>query len=365
MKYKILLANPLLDEEMIQAATDSLRNERFLFGESVVKFEEEFARFIGTKYAVSVNSGTDALLLSLIACNIDKKDVITTSMSFVATSNTIIYAGGKPIFADIELNTHNIDPKEARKKIGGNIGGILPVHLHGYPAKMKEILDLAEEKNLFVIEDVCQAHGAEINGKKTGSFGAAGAFSFFPAKNMTVGGDGGMITTNDEKIYNLTMKLRNGGRISKYEHDILGYTSRLGSAHAAIGRIQLKRLPEWNEKREKIAEIYHKELSNIKKIAMPPKSGNGIKPSNYMFVIATEQRDKLADFLGNNGIETGVHYPIPIHLQPLYKKMFKTREGMYKNSEKLANTCLSLPMYPDLKKEDVKFVCEKIMKFFK
>jgi len=365
MEFRISLANPVLDEEMIQAAEDSLRNEWFLVGESIKKFEEEFARFVGTKYAISVNSGTDALFFSLLACNVEKKEVITTPMSFIATANTILYSKGKCIFADIESDTHNIDPMEIEKKINKDTKCILPVHLYGYPAKMKEILDLAKDHNLSIIEDACQAHGTEINGKMVGSFGDAAAFSFFPAKNMTVGGDGGMITTDNEDLAILARKLKNGGRVSKYEHDVLGYTSRMSSVHAAIGRVQLKKLPEWNEKRTKLAEIYYKELSNLGKIILPKKGENKIKPSYYMFVIKTRNRDELSEWLNKNEIETGIHYPIPIHLQPIYKRMFNFSDGMYKNAEEHSKTCLSLPMYPDLKEDDVKFVCEKIQEFFK
>jgi len=365
MGFRIFLANPVLDEEMIQAATDALKNERFLLGESVLKFEEEFAKFIGTKYAVSVNSGTDALFFSLLACNIENKEVITTPMSFVATANTILYAKGIPVFADIEKGSPNINPGEISKNITNKTGCILPVHLHGHPARMKEILDLAKEKGLSVIEDDCQAHGAKISGKMVGGFGDVGTFSFYPAKNMTVGGDGGMITTNNEHIADLCRKLRNGGSALKYEHVIFGYTSRMSSVHAAIGRIQLKKLLEWNEKRMELAEIYYKHLSHIEKIALPPKCTAEIKPVYHMFVIRTDRREELKEWLKKDGIETGIHYPIPIHLQPIYKKTFRTVENMYPNSENFARTCLSLPIYPDLSVDDVKFVCEKIQEFFR
>jgi dTDP-4-amino-4,6-dideoxygalactose transaminase len=285
-------------------------------------------------------------------------------MSFIATANSIIHAKGLPVFADIEMSTYNIDPKEIAKKINEKTSCVMPVHLYGYPAKMEDILDLAKNHNLSIVEDACQAHGAEIDGKRVGSFGNAAAFSFYPSKNMTVGGDGGMITTNDEKIANLVTKLRHGGRVSKYEHDVLGYTSRMSSAHAAIGRIQLKKLNEWNERRRKIAKLYSKLLSDTKKIILPPIETGEIKPVYHLFVIRTKERDKLAEWLNKNEIETGVNYPIPIHLQPLYKKMFGYFKDVYKNSEELSKTCLSLPIHPKLSDTDVKFVCEKINEFF-
>ena len=365
MVFKIRLANPVLDDETIKTATEVLKNEKFLLGESVLKFEEEFSRFIGTKYAVAVNSGTDALIFSLISCNVKNKEVITPSMSFIATGNSILYASGKPVFVDVDMDTYNIDINEILKKITEKTACILPVHLYGYPVKINEILAIAKERNLFVIEDACQAHGADVQGKKVGSFGDAAAFSFYPAKNMTVGGDGGIVTTNNEDIANMLRKLRDCGRVSKYEHDVLGYTSRLSSVNGAIGRIQLQKLPEWNEKRRKIADMYYKLLSDIEKIVLPPKGNKEVKPVYHLFVIRTNQRDGLAKWLNKNEIEVGIHYPLPIHLQPVYKKMFRTSEGMFRNSEEMAKTCLSLPIHPFLTNEDVKFICETIHEFFK
>lgn len=365
MGFRIALANPVLDEETIQAAVEALRNERFLLGESVVKFEEEFAKFIGTKYAVAANSGTDALVFSLIACNVENKEVITTPMSFIATANAILYAKGMPVFADIEMETYNIDPNEISKKITEKTRCIMPVHIYGHPAKIDEILDIAKKHNLCVIEDACQSHGAEIDGKKVGSFGDAAAFSFYPSKNMTVGGDGGMITTDNEEIANLVRKLRDCGRVSKYEHDVLGYTSRLTSLNGAIGISQLRKLSGWNERRREIAMLYNKFLSNIEEITLPPGESEKIKPVYHLFVIRTNRRDELSEWLNKNEIEVGMHYSLPIHLQPVYRKMFGFSEGMYKNAEEVGRTCLSVPIHQHMTDDDVKFVCEKIHEFFK
>ncbi|MDI6655383.1 MAG: DegT/DnrJ/EryC1/StrS family aminotransferase [Candidatus Hydrothermarchaeota archaeon] len=343
-------------KEMKEAAIYALENERFVLGESVFKFEEKFARYCSTKHALAVSSGTAALHLSLIAFELKKNEkVVTTPMSFTATANAVVHAGGVPVFADIEEDTGNID---AGKIITNGVRGIMPVHLYGQPCEMEEIIEL-KEKGVFIVEDACQAHGAEYKGKKVGSIGHAGCFSFYPSKNMTVGGDGGMVTTDDEKIAEEIRKLRDCGRKGKYEHDSIGFTYRLNTVNAAIGLVQLKYLDAWNEKRRKIAKLYRKLLPE--EILLSEKKH--VKHVYHVFVVKVKEREKLIEHLKSNGIEIGIHYPIPIHLQPIYRQLFGYKEGSFPIAEKFSKEVLSLPIYPQLSADEVKFVCEKIEEF--
>ncbi len=353
-----IFRTPLMKQEFTQkmreAAIYALENERFVLGESVFKFEEEFARYCDTKHAVAVSSGTAALHLSLIALGLKQK-VITTPISFIATANSILHAGGVPVFVDIEEDTGNIDLKNI---ITDDIRGIMPVHLYGQPCEMERIIELKEE-GLSVVEDACQAHGAEYRGKKVGSIGDVGCFSFYPSKNMNVAGDGGMVTTNNEEIAEKIRKLRDCGRTSKYEHDVIGYTHRLNTVNAAIGLVQLNCLDKWNEKRRKIAGIYRKLLPE--EILLSEKKQ--VKHVYHAFVIKVRERGKLAEHLKLNGIETGVHYPMPIHLQPIYRQLLGYQEGSFPAAEKFSKEVLSLPIYPQLSEREVKFICEKVTEF--
>lgn len=362
---RIPLAVPIFDKEMEDAALNALRNEHFVLGEDVYKFEEEFAEYVGAKYAISTNSGTAALHLSLLALGIKSQDqVITTPFSFIATANAILHAGATPVFSDINIKTYNIDPEKIRQNMTKRAKAIIPVHLFGYPCDMQQIMDIAQDNKVKVLEDACQAHGAEYNELKVGTIGDVGCFSFYPSKNMTVCGDGGMVVTNNEEIARLVIKLRDCGRKTKYEHDIVGYTARLNTVNAAIGRIQLKRLDEWNEKRIQNALMYNKLLSDLEEIVLPPSPKKLIKPVYHLYVIRARNRDKLREYLENNGIQCGIHYPLPIHLQPIYKEIFHFKGGEYPLSELASQTCLSLPVHPSLTKDDITYVCEKIHEFY-
>jgi len=359
----IPFSKPVFDSDMEKAAIEALRNEFFVLGESVEKFEEMFADYIGVDYAVAVSSGTDALHLSLRALDIKPNaKIVTTPMSFIASANAIIHAGGEPVFVDISPTTWNIDL--VNHSIPLDSQAVIPVHLYGRPCDMDVIKDIAERHKLKIIEDACQAHGAEFNGKKVGSIGDVGCFSFYPTKNMTVCGDGGMITTNNKKIARMVKKLRHSGRASKYEHDVIGYTARLNTVNCAIGIEQLKKLEGWNMKRRKNAEIYRKNLQNVDEIVLPSSGDGNIKSVYHLFVIQAENRDALMDYLKNNGVSCMIHYPIPIHLQPIYRKMYGYKEGDFPISEYHAKKCLSLPMFPDLSKEEIEYICEKIRRFY-
>lgn len=362
---RLPLIKPIMNQEMIQAAIDALKNERYVLGESVYKFEEEFAKYCGAKYAISTSSGTDALYLSLIALGVGEQDhVITTPFSFIATSNAILLVRATPIFADVDAKTCNIDPSQIRRRITRRTKAIIPVHLYGYPSDMERIMEIAEAHKVIVVEDACQAHGAEYRGSKVGAIGDVGCFSFYPSKNMTVCGDGGMVVTNNEETAEMVAKLRNCGRKTKYVHDVVGYTARLNTLNAAIGRIQLKKLDEWNEKRRRNAVLYDKLLSDMDEVVLPPAGNSYVKPVYHLYVIRVKGRDKLKKWLEDNGIQCGVHYPLPIHLQPIYKELFKCKDGEYPISELVSQTCLSIPMYPNLTSNEIRYISEKIHEFY-
>lgn len=365
----IPLDRTIITQEMIDAAVDALANEPALFSESIARFEEEFARFCGVEYAVSVNSGTDALTFSLMAAGVKGKHVLTVPSSYIATANAAFHAGGKPVFCDIDPATNTVDPAEAEKalKKDRKIKAIIPVHLHGYPAAMREIMEIAERREIFVLEDACQAHGAMYFGKRAGALGHAGGFSFNPFKNMTVAGDGGMVTTNDSRVAEKVRMLADSGRRNPYthEHDLLGFTSRLDSVRAAIGRVQLRHLDNWNEQRRVAARSYQKLLGGLDTLSMPPSETPDVKPAFNKFAVRIKngKRDDLKAFLHEKKIESDSHYPIPIHLQPPYRALGYKR-GDFPEAERFADSTLSLPMAAGITEEEIKTVCSTLESFF-
>ena len=338
-------------DEMEEAAVDALRNESFVNGESVSKFEEEFARYIGTKYAVSVNSGNSALQLSLMVLDIsaDSK-VATPTNSFIASANCIRMTNAQAILTDINARDGGIDVSSITEKVDA----IIPVHIYGNPCDFDSVKTFAEEQKIPIIEDACQAHGAIYRNKKVGSLSDVGCFSFYPTKNMTVGGDGGMSTTNNEEIADKIKSVRDNGRKTKNEFDKLGFTMRLNTINAAIGRIQLKHLDEKNSRRREIVSIYKE---NLIEDCILPENENG-KSVYHQIVIRHEKRDKIREELTNNNIGSAIYYEKPIHLQPLYL------EYDYKlpNSEKFAKEVLSLPSYPSLANDQLLEICERVNK---
>jgi perosamine synthetase len=361
----IPLAKPAFDDEMKSAAVKALQNEKFVMGESVFKFEEEFAKYCRVKRAVSTSSGTFALQLALQALGVKSSDrVLTVPFSFIATANCVYSAGATPVFSDVDSRTCNMDTAIVNKKLNRETRVILPVHLYGYPVELDSLMALTEDGEHIIVEDCCQAHGAEYHGKKVGSIGSAGCFSFYSTKNMTVGGDGGMAVTNNEDVADKISKLRDCGRKSHYEHDIIGLTARLNTVNAAIGRVQLKRLDEWNDKRRNVAKLYDRLLVDLNELELPPNGSNDISPVYHLYVVKTDHRDELKAYLESNGVQCGIHYPIPIHLQPIYRQLYSYKEGDFPRSEIVSKRVLSLPMYPDLEKSGVEKVSEKIHEFF-
>jgi len=336
---------------------------RFVLGENVDSFEREFARFCGTDYAVGVANGTDALHLALLACGIGKEDeVITMPNTFIATTEAISQTGAKIVFVDIDSWTYNIDVAQIEGAINEKTKTILPVHLFGQSADMDSIMKIARKYNLKVIEDACQAHGAEYRSRKAGSIGDAGCFSFYPSKNLAAFGDGGMVITDGNKIAQKIKMLRDHGQMKKYEHLVEGYNSRLDEIQAAILRVKLKRLDEQNKLRRKNAWIYNELLKDVDEVVTPFEAEYG-KHVYHLYVIRTEKRDELQEYLKSNGIGTGLHYPIPLHLQKAYEYL-GYKEGDFPVAEECAKQILSLPMFPELTPKEIEKVASEIKTFF-
>ena len=351
-------------EEIDEAIKRVLNNTSFIMGEELKKFEEEFAQFCDVKYAIGVANGSDALILALRACAIGEEDeVITVPHTFIATTEAISNVGGKIVFIDIDPKTCTIDVSKIEEKINERTKAIIPVHLYGQPANMDPIMRLAKKYDLKVIEDAAQAHGAEYKGKKVGSIGDVVCFSFYPGKNLGAYGDAGMVVTNNEEITEKIKLLRNHGRITKkYEHEIEGYSSRLDNLQAAILRVKLKYLNKWNDMRRKNAKKYNELLSNIDGI-ITPYEANYAKHIYHLYVIRTENRDKLREELKSKGVATGIHYPIPLHLQPAYNYL-GYREGDFPITEECSKKILSLPMFAELGDKQIEEVAE-LVKYFK
>lgn len=358
-EMKINLSEIYMDDQIKKEVIEVLESGRFIKGKQLKKFEHEFAVFCSTKYAVGVSSGTAAILLSLMTLGIGRGDeVIVPSHTFIATATPILFLGAKPVFADIDAETYTIDPKSIEECLTDRTKAIIPVHLYGHPADMDQINDIAHDNDLYVIEDACQAHGAIYKGKMTGSLADIACFSFYPSKNMTVCGDGGMVTTKNEELAEKVSMLRDHGRKEKYIHEMVGLNLRMSEISAAIGWQQLQHLSVWNEKRRHVAKLYNQLLSEVDKIATPVEK-DWARPAYYMYVIRTKQRDKLAEYLKDNGISTGIHYPVPVHQQPIMEA--------YSNSlpvtEKVVDEILSLPMHPQLIYTQIKFITDTIETF--
>lgn len=330
---------PYVTEPMLEAVSDALRNEKLVMGESVFKFEQEFARYVGVRHAVSVNSGNSALFLSLSALGIGPgKRAATSTNSFIASASSISATGAEPVLCDIDKDTGNIDigtcPREP--------DALVPVHIYGNPCDWDAVRARADELGIPIVEDACQAHGAEWRGRKVGSLGAVGCFSFYTTKNMSVLGDGGMITTDDEDLAAALASMRDNGRASPTEHDRLGYTMRLNTANAAAGRVSLRALDANNARRREIASAYRKRRPDLFL-----QAGEGAV--FHQIVAKHPRRDEIRAALERAGIGTATHYPTPIHKQPLYRDARLSLPV----AERFAEQVLSLPSFPQLSTEQV------------
>ncbi len=348
----IPIAKPLIGEDEVNAVTEVLRSGNIAEGQKVKDFETAFAEYAGTAGAVAVNSGTAALHVALLAHNIGKGDeVITTPFTFVASANSVLFTGAKPVFADIEESTFNIDPESIVEKITPRTKAIIPVHLYGQAAGMERIMEIAEDKDLVVIEDACQAHGATYDGRMAGSFGT-GTFSFYPTKNMTTG-EGGMITTDDKNIIERAKMIRSHGSRQRYYHEMLGFNLRLTDIAAAIGLVQLKKLDGFNNKRINNSEYLSKSLNKIKGVKVP-RVQERCKHVFHQYTVrlASEiSRDEIAALLNKKGIGTGIYYPLPIHQQPFYNSL--GYNDSLPVSEKASLEVLSLPVHPGVTSTDL------------
>lgn len=381
MKIPVLDLKPQyqqLKEEIDQAIANVLESTQFVLGPEVKLLESEIANYLGVKHAIGVNSGTDALIIALRALNIGIGDeVITTSFSFYATAESISLVGAKPIFVDIQPDSFNIDSSKIKDQITSKTKAIIPVHLYGQPAAMMEILDIAQEYGLKVIEDCAQAFGAvysgdcvgchqscddnqrqKLTGKYVGGIGDVGAFSFYPTKNLGAYGDGGMIVTNNDDIAELSQMLRVHGAKKNYHNELLGYNSRLDSLQACVLRVKLKYIDKWNQARRNIAQNYNQLLANNPNI-ITPNITKGHVFHQYTIRITNEKRDQLKDYLANLGIGSMIYYPISQDQLPVY-------QGKYQPNPitiKLAEEVLSLPIFPELSLEKVVEVAQAINSF--
>lgn len=351
-----------IKDEVMKAIGDVLDGMCLNIGPNCQAFEKEVASFCGAKYAIGVGSGTEAIQFALLACGIKEGDeVITTPHTFFATIEAIACIGAKPVFIDIDHTTYNINPQEIGKKITKKTKAIIPVHMYGQTAEIAPILEISKQYGISVIEDACQAHGALYKGIKAGTLGDAGCFSFYFTKNLGGYGEGGMVITNDEKIAELVRLYRNHGHKSKYEHAVIGYNGRLDEIQAAILRIKLKYLDEYNRKRRDRAAIYNSLLYETP-LALPVEAKDRMHVY-HLYVVRSQMRDELQEYLAKNGIGTGIHYKNPAHLQDA-ASVFGYKKGDFPETEKACNEILSLPMYPELKEEDQVYISEKIKEFY-
>ena len=357
----IPLAQPDIGEEEIRLVNEVLRSGWLSMGPKVGEFEQLFANYIGTKHAIAVNSGTSGLHLCINAIGIKNGDeVITSPFSFIASGNCIIFEGGKPVFVDIDPDTLNIDAESIEAAITKNTKAILPVHVFGQPCEMDTIMDIAGDHDLAVVEDACEAMGAEYNGQKAGTFGDASVFAFYPNKQMTTG-EGAMIVTDDDNIAKLCRSLRNQGRSEDEEwlnHVRLGYNYRLDEMSCALGIEQLNRIDELVDKRAKVAVEYTKQLGSVDGVTtqhLDPK----VKMSWFVYVVQVNEainRNKIMEYLKEHGVSCRPYFT-PIHLQPFYREMFGYKEGDFPICEKVCDSTIALPFYGNLDKETIGQVC--------
>lgn len=356
---KVPIAKPIIGDEEIENVVEVLKSGMIAQGPKVEEFEESFAEWVGADYGIAVNSGTAALHVALLSCGIGEGDeVITTPFTFIASGNSILYTGAKPVFADIDLKTYTIDPNSIENQISENTKAILPVQLYGQSANMDKINEIAEKYGLSVIEDAAQAHGATCNGEKVGSIGDMACFSFYPTKNMTTS-EGGIITTNDEDLAENAKVFRAHGASIRYHHDEIGYNFRMTDISAAIGLAQLDKIDDFNDKRIANAAYLNEGLKDVDGV-ITPYCAYGSKHVYHQYTIRVEKgdRDDWVDIINDCGVGTGIHYPIPLYNQPIYKSLGIS--GNCPNAELAADNVISLPVHPSLTKEDLDLVIEAV-----
>lgn len=358
---EIPLSRVVVDDEMRAAALRAIDSGHYILGEECAQLEREFAAYVGTRHAVLVGSGTDAILLVLLALGIGQgDDVILPSHTAFPTAEAVLQTGATPIFADVDA-TYTLDPADVRAKITARTRAIIAVHLYGYPAALDDLLGIAEQHGIALVEDACQAHGARYRGRRVGSIGAAGCFSFYPSKNMTCMGDGGAITTDRDDVAARVRQLRDHGRASKFVNDLVGFNSRFNEIQAAIARVQLRRLDHFNARRRAIAARYSALLADAP-VVLPPLPADG-EAVSHLYVIRCPERDALAAHLHLQGIRTGLHYPVPCHRQPAVTSVLP--RVRLPRTERYVDEILSLPIFPELSDAEVDRVVEAILDFYR
>ncbi len=347
-----------IKDEIDTAVLGVLDSTHYILGEEVAAFEREFAAYCGAKEAIGANSGTSALHLALLACGIGAGDeVITIPFTFVATSSAIVYTGARPVFVDIEPDYYTMDPSKIEAAITPRTKAIMPVHLYGQPADMDPILEIANRRGLMVIEDSAQAHGAEYHGRRCGSIAEIAGFSFYPGKNLGAYGEGGAVTTTRADLAAMCRTLRSWGEEKRYEHRYKGFNYRMDGIQGAILRVKLRHLEEWTEKRRQVAAWYASAL-DPESVGIP-RARPGCRHVYHVYAVRTDDRDKLRDVLTTQGIQTGIHYPIPVHLQEAHADL-GYHAGDFPVSEQVAREVLSLPIFPEMTREQVQEVAAAV-----
>jgi dTDP-4-amino-4,6-dideoxygalactose transaminase len=350
-------------EEIDRAFHEVTASAQYILGTRVERFEQEFAEFVGAEHAVGVGSGLDALRLGLLALEVGPGDeVIVPANTYIATALAVSEVGATVVLVDCDPESYSIDPSLVTAAMTGRTRALLPVHFAGQAAEMKPLLELARTKGLMVVEDAAQAHGSLYEGRPCGSLGDVACFSFYPGKNLGAYGDGGMVTTSDAQIVERTRLLRNYGERAKYEHVVKGVNSRLDGLQAAFLTAKLQHLPSWNEARRRHADAYILELEGVGDLTFQKRSESSTH-AYHLFIVETAERDALRTFLTERGVQTGIHYPIPIHLQEAYRDL-GLGSGSFPHAERLAQRALSLPMYPELNEEQIDLVSDAIREFF-
>lgn len=348
-------------EEMDSAIAQVLSNADFILGEAVTAFEDDFAQYCGVSFACGVDSGTSAIELALRAYGVGPGDeVVTAANTFIATALAVSYTGATPVLVDVDPQTYTIDVSRLESAITDRTRALIPVHLYGQPADMEPVMEIAQRHGLVVIEDACQAHGATYKGRRVGSLGHAAAFSFYPSKNLGACGDGGMVVSDDERVANLTRMMRNYGQRDKYHYALLGYNRRLDTLQAAVLLVKLKHLESWNAARRHHAQLYGGLLGPNSVIL--PREADYARSVYHLYVIRAKDRDGLRSYLHERGISTGIHYPVPIHLQEAYRHL-DYQKGSFPITEECAEQVLSLPMYAELSPDSIAYVAETIRSF--
>ena len=355
--------NESIREESLKAFENFFDRGWYILGEEVKTFEQQYATFNNVQYAVGVSNGLDALHIALKCLGIQPADeVIIPSNTYIATALAVSYVGATPVFAEPDISTYNIDPEKIKEAITARTKVILPVHLYGQACNMDEIMSIAAEHSLYVVEDNAQSHGAAWNGRLTGSVGHINGTSFYPGKNLGAFGDAGAITTNDEQLAKKAFVLRNYGSQKKYYNEVIGFNMRLDECQAAFLSIKLKYINRWTKERQQIAQWYNECLKNTGDLVLP-QLANKASHVYHIYLVRTKQRDALQKHLEKNGVGTLIHYPVPMHLQEAYKSL-GFQKGDFPLAEEIANTCLSLPLWPGMTQSNVEQVAETIKSFF-